>query len=229
MFASLLCYRNGSNTIHILVTNHYYIDSNISICQIIFSLGLSCSQWTNGDENRFRTLSNMNFQSEKIKVTSPMEKVTSSVKSLVWMISGNINSSHLTGYVIHFILDRAGLEMQCLIPGDQSQDKCQPGHFSAKQTLTAWQYLWVNSPSEPPFRWFLTFFAWKGDRWFFGGWPWVGLHKSQHFVFRSIAVMFLCVVGPQVQCLFMRWGGGYFHPMWPGDPRNWFGTTNLAE
>ena len=67
---------------------------------------------------------------------------------------------------------------------------------------------------NPPFddSWFLLLGRETPD--FFGGWPWVGLHKSQHFVFRSIAMMFLCVVGPQVQCMFMRWGGGCFHPMW---------------
>ena len=165
MFTSLLCYRNGSNKIHTLVTNHYYIDSNISICQILFftwALLFQTDKW------RWKQVPN-SFQHElsiwKNKVTSPMEKVTSSVKSLVWMISGNINSSHLTGYVIEFILDRAGLERQCFIPGDQKNKTSQSPHqvparsLFSKANLNCLAISLSQFPIWTPKEWFLIFFA----------------------------------------------------------------------
>ena len=144
-------------------------------------------------------------------------------------------SSHRVCHTIP-ILDGAGLEMRSLLPSDQRPQNLTKSTSSASQVTFQQSKPWLpgniseSIPHLNPQGMILDFFCLEGRPLIFLGWPWVGLHKSRHFVFRSIAVMFLCVVGPQVQCLFMRWGGGYFHPMWSKWPTQpVFEQKNLAE
>lgn len=129
-------------------------------------------------------------------------------------------SSHRVCHTIS-ILDRAGLEMQCLIPGDQKKQHLTKSTSSASQVTFQQSKPWLpGNISEsiphlltPLIRWFLIFLLGRETPDFCWGWPWVGLHKSQHFG--------LCL---PIHCC------GYFPPMWsrwPTQPVFW--TKNLVE
>lgn len=230
MFISLLCYSNGSNKIHILVTNHYYIDSNISICQIyFFHFGSPVPNGRMEMKTDSELLPKWTFNL-KIKghyIPLWKKKQYCQEPGLNAFRQHQLISSHRVCHTIP-ILDGAGLEMQCLIPGDQRpQNLAKSGQVPArslfsKANLNCLAISLSQCPIWTPKEWFLIFFVWKGDPWFF--WVGHGLAFTNHDTLSSDPLLWCFSVLLVRKFNVCSWGGveGISIRCGPSDPRNRF-------